>query len=81
MPVQYVSFDVTVTCRVDCEMERNDYGVRGSPVWYEPDLNTIEVSAIAFDEVNISSSAIPKDLLEHIEEIAAEKAMDNGEWE
>ena len=79
MPVQYVSFDVTVTCRVDCEMERNDYGVSGSPIWYEPDPDTIEVSAI--DIEGFSVDGIPKELLEHLEELAAETALADGEWQ
>lgn len=81
MPVRYVSFDVTVTCRVDAETERCDYGVRGSPVWDEIKPETLSVSCVAIDEVNISLDAMPKDVREYLEEMAAETALADGEWE
>lgn len=80
MPVQYVTFSLEVTARVDCEMERNDYGVPGSPVWYEPNPDTLEISNIAFEDVNISVDNLPKDVQDLIEEMAAETALAKGEW-
>lgn len=78
MPVQYVTVYLEVTARIDCEFERNDYGVKGSPVWYEADPDTIEVSGIDIEGFGVDG--IPKELLEHIEELAAEKALEKGEW-
>ena len=80
MPTQFVTFTVEVTARVDCEMERNDYGVTGSPVWYEPNPDTMDVSSVAFDDVNISLDGLSKDVRDLIEEKAAEAAMEKGEW-
>ena len=61
MPVQYVSFEVTVTARVDANLDRSDCWI------------VSEVSGIGVD----GSS---QGLLEYIEEIAAEVALEKGEW-
>lgn len=61
MPVQYVSFEITVTARVDADLDRSDCWI------------VSEVSGIGID----GSS---QGLLEYIEEIAAEVALEKGEW-
>jgi len=54
------------------DMERNDYGVPGSPVWYEATVTSVEV------EVNgVKLPICPDDLYE----LAAEAAIERGEWE
>ena len=53
-------------------MIRNDYGVPGSPVWYEPDVTDIDI------EINgIAVKNAPDELYE----MAAEAAIEKGEWE
>jgi len=72
--VRYLTFDVTVTCRVDADTERCDYGVKGSPVWDEIKPETLEVSMISIDDMS-------GDVLECIKELAYEKALEDGEWQ
>ncbi len=79
MPVQYVSFNVTVTARVDADTERCDYGVKGSPVWDEIKPETLSVSGMEIE--GFSLDAMPKDVREYLEEMAAETALADGEWE
>jgi hypothetical protein len=53
-------------------MERNDYGVPNSPVWYEAEVTSVDV------EVNgVKLPICPDDLYE----LAAEAAIQRGEWE
>lgn len=59
--VQYVTFSVEVTARVDAELD-------GSDCW-----NVVEVSGIGID-------GLDQPLLEYIEELAAEVALEKGEW-
>ena len=61
MSVQYVTFEVTVTARVDANLDRSDCWI------------VSEVSGIGVD----GSS---QGLLEYIDEIAAEVALEKGEW-
>lgn len=61
MPVQYVTFSIEVTARVDADLDRSDCWI------------VSEVSGIGVD----GSS---QGLLEYIEEIAAEVALEKGEW-
>jgi hypothetical protein len=61
-----------IEATVWADMERNDYGVPGSPVWYEATVTSVEV------EVNgVNLPICPDDLYE----LAAEAAIERGEWE
>jgi hypothetical protein len=61
-----------VEATVWADMERNDYGVPNSPVWYEAEVTSVEV------EVNgVKLPICPDDLYE----LAAEAAIQRGEWE
>lgn len=51
---------------------RNDYGVPGSPVWYEPDVTDIDF------EVN---GVAVKDVPDEFYEIAADAAVEKGDWD
>jgi len=81
MPVQYVTFSVEVTARVDCDLHREDYGVRGSPVFLEPDLATIDVCLMEIDGVEIPLDMLSKQVKDALEDRAAEAAIEQGEWE
>lgn len=59
--VQYVTFSVEVTARVDAELGRDD-------CW-----KVVEVSNVGID-------GLDQPLMEYIEEYAAEKALEKGEW-
>lgn len=80
MPTKYVNFQIEVTARVDATMERNDYGVDGSPVWYEPNPDSLEVSGIEIEGVEISLASVGETLYDLVEDIAAETALMEGEW-
>lgn len=59
--VQYVTFEVTITARVDAELGRDD-------CW-----TVKEVSGIGIDGSD-------QEMLDYIEELAAEVALGKGEW-
>lgn len=61
-----------VEATVWADMERNDYGVPGSPTWYEADVTAVEI------EVNgVKIAPCPAELYE----LAAEAAIERNEWE
>lgn len=68
MPTQYVTFSVNVTARVDADESREGL------------LTISEVSAVFVEGVNISLETVPSDLYGLIDEIAAETALTNGDW-
>lgn len=76
MPVQYVTFSLEVTARVDADGHLTDYGVDRSPVWTEYEIT--EVSGIEIEGFSIDN--LPKDVQDLIEEMAAETALAKGEW-
>lgn len=80
MPVQYVTFTVEVSARVDCEMEECDYGVRGSGVWGEPIARTVEASGFDVDGVKFDIDDLPDDVKLRLEELACDAALEKGEW-
>lgn len=81
MPTQYVTFTIEITARVDCEMERSDYGVPRSPVFYEPNPDTFEVSGLEVYGHGVDINALPKNLKEMIEDEAIETATRLDGWE
>lgn len=59
-----------------CAMERVDYGVRGSPSWWEPVLERAEIDELEILGVTVDPAALPKELRRAIEGLA-----DGLEWE
>ena len=60
----YESDDLRVT--FVCQMERADYGVRGSPSWWEPVQDTAEIDELEILGVSVDPQALPKDLRDAI---------------
>jgi len=56
---------------------RNDYGVPGSPVWYEPE--DIEVVSVEILGVEVKFDSLPLDLQNEMLTLADE--IDTNEWE
>ena len=63
-----------VEATVWANMIRNDYGVPGSPVWYEPEITDTDI------EINGVKVKV-KDCPDELYEMAAEAAIEKGEWE
>jgi hypothetical protein len=65
--------DMVIT--FEANMERNDYGVSGSPVWYEP--SDVEVVAVEILGVDVDPKVLPKalinEMLSYADEIEAEE--------
>lgn len=64
----YSSGDVSVWYAAN--MERNDYGVSGSPVWYEP--QDVEVISIEVLGVEVAFESLPKELQDEVLAMAEE---------
>ena len=67
---------------VTANLVRNDYGVPGSPVWYDVDDASVDVFCIngvdhTFDEV---VAKIGTDAAELLEEICVEAAVKKDDW-
>jgi len=54
------------------ETERNDYGVPGSPVWYEVNPDSIKIDALSILGLDVDIAALPKDLQDAIYALADE---------
>lgn len=80
MARQTVTVNIDVTVELESNMVRSDYGVRGSPVWYEAEDIDFAYLTIDFENVTVKLSELPKELRENILEWAAEQS-ENGEWE
>ena len=74
-----VEITLTVTAWVKADAERCDYGVRGSPVWYE--ASNAELHGLEIEGLEVSIDSLPKDVRELIEEKAVEAALEKDEWE
>ncbi len=77
---QSVSFEVDVSANIDARMVRNDYGVPGSPVWYEAEDHDFAYFVIDIAGVNVSIKALPIELRNAILECAIDACDENG-WE
>lgn len=64
----YSTEDIDVTFSAD--LVRSDYGVPGSPVWYEPE--NIEIEEIVIMGVAVKEKYLPVDLTYKILELADE---------
>lgn len=56
--------------------EKIDYGVPGTPVWYEVEDPEVEVVSIL--GVNVDFESLPKELQESIMELSQEVDWENG---
>ena len=83
MTTQTVTFDHNeheVSAWLTANMVRCDYGVRGSPVWYEAediDVDQVEVDGQMFTEKDLIAN-FGKDFATGMIEAAIEKADENG---
>lgn len=66
MPVRYVTYSVDVTARVDANEDASG------------NMIVSEVSGLCIADFSLAKNM--KDVLEHLEELAAETALANGEW-
>lgn len=66
----YESDDLWVT--FVCQMERADYGVMGSPSWWEPVHETAEIDELEILGVSVDPAALPKDLRLAIESLSVD---------
>lgn len=57
------------------EAERSDYGVPGSPVWYE--IVDVEVVGVEIMGVEVDPKVLPDDLISELREMAPE---DSDMW-
>jgi hypothetical protein len=58
---KYTSDDIEITFQ--CDMERNDYGVPGSPVWLSPVPGTEEIVELSIAGVEVDPKSLPLTLL------------------
>lgn len=70
----YRSDDIDVD--FSCTMEKNDFGVSGSPEWTEPVPGSEEVISLAILGVDVEITSLPKALQDAIYELA-----DDVDWE
>lgn len=71
----YNSEDFSVTFEANRVL--NDYGVKGSPTWYE--LEDVTITAFVFLGLNMPLEHIPDNVYDALCEYANE--IDGGDWE
>jgi hypothetical protein len=71
---KYESEDLRVS--FVCQMEHADYGVKGSPSWWEPVPETAEIDELEILGVSVDPAALPKDL-----RLAIESLSNDLDWE
>ena len=71
---KYESDDLRVS--FVCQMEHADYGVKGSPSWWEPVPETAEIDELEILGVSVDPAALPKDL-----RLAIESLSNHLDWE
>jgi len=59
----------------EAETERSDYGVPGSPVWYE--IVDVEVVGVEIMGYEVDPKTLPKELIAELREMAPE---DSDSW-
>lgn len=77
---QSVTFTVECSAKLEASMVRSDYGVQGSPVWYQAEDIEYAEFTVDISGVSVRLDALPKDLRDALLESAIE-AVDDGEWE
>jgi len=71
---KYESDDLRVS--FVCQMEHADYGVKGSPSWWEPVPETAEIDELEILGVSVDPAALPTDL-----RLAIESLSNDLDWE
>lgn len=66
------SVDIEFNCRMEC----SDYGVPGSPSWWEPIIDSITIQSIEILGVQVTEDSLPKEVIDAIYELSQEI-----EWE
>lgn len=80
MATQRVECSVLLNVQLSAHMERSDYGVPGSPVWYEPtDIEFAEYT-VTIAGVDVKIKDLPKVLVDALLDEAIE-STEHGEWE
>ena len=80
MPTVYATYDAEqITAQFEAESHPNDYGVKGSPVWWEIDLGTIDIISLEILGVEVDPNKLPEDLQSAIRELAGEVEFETGE--
>lgn len=64
--------DEEMTVVFTAKMERCDYGVERSPVWYEVNPDTIEIQSLEMLGADVDPDTLPKDLLDEILDLSGE---------
>lgn len=64
--------DMTIT--YEAKVEKSDYGVPGSPVWYE--IVDVEVTGVEIMGFDVDPKTLPKELIEELCEMAPQDTMD-----
>lgn len=80
MASRYVDLALSCTVRCSARMVRNDYGVPGSPVWYEPEDIKCD-DTVEIEGVEVKLSVLPEQLQALIRDMAANAADDEFGWE
>ena len=80
MAVQTVKINLEVYVRLQANMVRSDYGVPGSPVFYDADDIDFADFTIEIEGVEVKIKDFPMELQDVILEEAIESS-ENGEWE
>lgn len=73
----YSGSELLVTFNAD--MQRNDYGVPGSPVWYEPEDVKIESAEIL--GVEFTSEELPEKLRDVLMELSSEVDFESAMYQ
>ena len=66
----------SIAVEFNCRMECQDYGVPGSPTWWEPISDSITIQWIEILGIEVNEHSLPKELLNAIYELSSEI-----EWE
>jgi hypothetical protein len=79
MATQRVEFDTLINATLSARMERTDYGVPGSPVWYEAEDIEFDLT-INIAGVDVEIKDLPKVLRDALLDEAI-NVTESGEWE
>ena len=80
MAVQTVKINLEVYVRLQANMVRSDYGVPGSPVFYEAEDIDFADYTVEIEGVECELKLLPKELQDVILELAEEQSR-KGDWE
>lgn len=80
MASKYAYANLECKIRIDARMERVDYGVPGSPTWFEPRDMVVD-RVVEIEGLGFRMADLPVRLRKLIEEMAMEDADDSIGWE